>query len=357
MLMGMTSHDFDRAMEALARTQHGVFADRQAKARGGTARMIRYRVATGRWFELDDGVFALPGNPGTWLRQAKAAELSVRGSALSGRSAAALHGFTGFAKGAIELTAPRGARRSSRLAMVRHRDGVPTTVVSGIRVTTVEQTIIDLAGSSPVRLAAAIDDLLVGRRMQVHDLERAARRARLARLPGSKLLGLLAAERSPTAWVPPTNVLERALYAVLDDPVLPAYRRQVPFEWDFGRPNTVDAVIDDWRRVVEADGRRWHARWADFERDRERDHRAQKSGYEVTRFTYDQLVRTPATRARCCSRSAGSWRHEPMRGIHQMRCRRPYARRAWVGPGRGVAHKRGGSSTRRPQDNPREICG
>ena len=36
--------------------------------------------------------------------------------------------------------------------MMRHRDGVPTTVVSGIRVTTVEQTIIDGDESGRARL-------------------------------------------------------------------------------------------------------------------------------------------------------------------------------------------------------------
>ncbi len=46
------------------------------------------------------------------------------------------------------------------------------------------------------------------------------------------------------------------------------------------------------RRIVEGDGRSWHARVADFERDRARDHEAQRIGIEVSRFTMDQ-IRTP----------------------------------------------------------------
>lgn len=37
--------------------------------------------------------------------------------------------------------------------------------------------------------------------------------------------------------------------------------------------------------IVEADGRSWHARVADFERDRRRDHRAQRIGWGTSRFT------------------------------------------------------------------------
>ncbi|MGZ4692033.1 MAG: DUF559 domain-containing protein, partial [Acidimicrobiales bacterium] len=52
-------------------------------------------------------------------------------------------------------------------------------------------------------------------------------------------------------------------------------------------------LIPSWRRIVEADSRLWHTREADFERDRARDHLAQMHGYEVTRFTYHQLVADP----------------------------------------------------------------
>src|SRR4051812_11515184 len=164
----MTSHELDRAINALARKQHGAFSHSQAKQRGASDRMIAHRRSTGAWLELARFVYALPGSVPTWLRQAKAAELSIPGSAVSGRSAAALHGIPGFPKGAIEVTAPRGGRRESRVARVRHRVEVRTMVVAGIRATTIEQTILDLA--SVVHrsvLESALDDLLVGRRTTV----------------------------------------------------------------------------------------------------------------------------------------------------------------------------------------------
>jgi very-short-patch-repair endonuclease len=45
--------------------------------------------------------------------------------------------------------------------------------------------------------------------------------------------------------------------------------------------------------LTEVDGRRWHTRRSDFERDRERDQRAQMHGFEVTRFSYRQLTHRP----------------------------------------------------------------
>jgi very-short-patch-repair endonuclease len=90
--------------------------------------------------------------------------------------------------------------------------------------------------------------------------------------------------------VPPTNLLEAALYAVLGDARLPPFVRQHGFSWHGARPQRVDAYIPSWGRIVEADGRLHHARLADFERDRARDHAAQVHGIEITRFTYRQLM-------------------------------------------------------------------
>ncbi|MGZ4707677.1 MAG: DUF559 domain-containing protein [Acidimicrobiales bacterium] len=93
--------------------------------------------------------------------------------------------------------------------------------------------------------------------------------------------------------MPPANELERALKAVLDDPRLPPHDSQAALPWWPSAPQRVDELIPSWRRIVEADSRLWHTREADFERDRARDHLAQMHGYEVTRFTYHQLVADP----------------------------------------------------------------
>ena len=82
----MADHELDRAIEALARRQHGAFSISQVHQAGGDRQKAKRRVASGRWVRLDRGVYALPGNPPTALRQMKAAELAVPGSAISGTS-------------------------------------------------------------------------------------------------------------------------------------------------------------------------------------------------------------------------------------------------------------------------------
>lgn len=52
---------------------------------------------------------------------------------------------------------------------------------------------------------------------------------------------------------------------------------------------TVDAYLPSWRLIVEGDGRRWHTRRADMERDRLRDNEATAHGFAVLRFTYEML--------------------------------------------------------------------
>jgi len=70
---------------------------------------------------------------------------------------------------------------------------------------------------------------------------------------------------------------------------------------------TVDSYIPDWRMIVEADGRRWHTRKADFERDRLRDNAAAAAGMVVIRFTYQMLKNHPE---QCLQTllDAGRWR-------------------------------------------------
>jgi len=45
--------------------------------------------------------------------------------------------------------------------------------------------------------------------------------------------------------------------------------------------------------VIEADGRNWHTRRADFENDRRRDNALAVRGIQVLRFTYTMLVSQP----------------------------------------------------------------
>ncbi len=289
----MSARDLQRALEATCRRQHGVSRRQQALDLGFTERMVERRIKAGDWIRLGPGLYASSAAPATWRRQAKAAELSVVGSVVSHRSAAVLHGIPGFRPGAIELTAPPTATSRSPFAVVHRRSLIAARTVDGISTTTLARTVADFAGHIPLStLGAMFDDLVVRRRLSIDDLRHEYELLAPTHCRGIGAVGWLLDHRVD-GDVPSANALERALKRVLDDPRLPHAHHQAAFPWWPEAAFRVDAFLPAWRRIIEADGRRWHTREADFERDRWRDHLAQRHGYEVTRFTYRQLVEAP----------------------------------------------------------------
>jgi hypothetical protein len=293
----MSARHVDRAIEALARTQHGVFARRQALLRNATSSLIDRRLASGAWLRLAPGVYALPGNPPTWRRQLKAAELSVVEGAVCGAAAAGLHSLTGYRPARPEIVVPPTTSARNQLALVRRYDPGRLTTVDGIRVVSAAQALVDVAPrSSPRRLGRALDDLVVGDSAEL-DLVRARYLAARGRAGLRTLHGLLA-ERGD-GYLPTESELEVALRALFARPELPPATWQAPLPWleetHVGprRRQRVDALVEPWAVIVEADGRRWHTRVVDFERDHDRDLEALRHGYVIARFTWAQLTGRP----------------------------------------------------------------
>lgn len=287
----MTAWELDRAIDRIARRQHGAFSDRQAREAGATSRMTRRRVANGRWMELDDHVYALPSHPGTWQRQCAAATLSIDGAAVSLTTAAALHGLSGFRQGGVHIVVPRGTDHRSRLAKVHESSWPLVTLVDGIRTVTMADTFFQLAGCvDELRLSTAFADAVIAHGRLLPSLFDRYIDLVPARLRGIRSMRALL-DAHDIGEIPPTNELERLLDRLLDRvDGLPPRRRQAPLPgWSRGDAR-VDVLVDDWRLIVEADGRRWHTRFADFERDRWRDNLATSNGYDVIRFTYHQLT-------------------------------------------------------------------
>jgi Transcriptional regulator, AbiEi antitoxin len=287
----MSARDVDRAIEALARRQHGVFSRRQALLAGATSSLINRRVQSGAWLRLGPSVYALPGNQPTWRRQLKAAELSVQGAAVCGRAAAALNRLTGFRPARPEIVVPATASARSDLAVVRRYRPGSLTVVDGIRVVSAAQALVDAASHASVRLIRrALDDLVGDDPAQLDHVRRRFLAARGR--PGLAGLGVLLAERGD-GYVPTQSELEQALRDLADEPSVPTPTWQAPLPWRPTAPQRVDGLIEPWQVVLEADGRRWHTRVADFERDHDRDLTALRHGYVVARFTWVQLIHRP----------------------------------------------------------------
>ena len=94
--------------------------------------------------------------------------------------------------------------------------------------------------------------------------------------------------------LPEESELERRMRLVFGVATIPPIEWQAPFPGREPGLRRVDGLVRDWSLVLEGDGRAWHTRVDDFERDRRRDAEAAAAGLQTLRFTWYQLVDEPA---------------------------------------------------------------
>ena len=298
-----------RADQLLAH-QHGVISNRQAVTSGMSPSQIGRRLEAATWIRVSSGVYAVSTSLPTWERQLQSALLSHPGSLAAGRSAGFLHGFDGLKQSKPEILIPFGGNGRSPLARVirsRHFDAVAVASVRRFPITTRPETILTMSlRETPATIERLIDSELVRKKIRISDFDPILERLVNARQPGLGALRRIVRSRDSDSYIPPTTVLEKLLYGLLDVSDLPPSGRQIPISYESSKA-TVDAYIPEWKMIVEADGRRWHTREADFERDRARDNAAGASGLIVMRFTYTMLSQDPSSCLHTL-KEAGRWR-------------------------------------------------
>ena len=292
---GMDS-SLERKIRLIGEAQHGLVTRGQLLALGMTDRMIEFRLRVGLWDRVVPGVYGLPGrikDRRSWLA---AATLSLPGAVVSHESAAIIHQLPGVPDVAAVTVPYRTTHSFPGVVVHQSTDLTPPDVLTqdGLRVTSLSRTILDLAAVlRRERLERVVDHCLTARSVGVDalctQLDSVARRGK----PGVRLLRAVLEERGP-GYVAPESELERLAIQVLAMGGLPQPERQVPLPWDSGQLQRVDFAYPEERLIIEVDGRRWHTRDLDFERDRQRDNLATLAGWRVLRFTWRQLQEEPA---------------------------------------------------------------
>ena len=289
--MRMTKADL--AVAKLSRQQHGAWSRQQAIQRRMTPKMIRTRTTSGEWAILDHGVYGHIAATPTWERSVMAAVLAEPWAVASHRSAAVLHGLNGFRQGRPEVTVRPGANARGQLAIVHRGSDPRATKLRGIPAVSLDQVFIDLAQViSEPRLRRA----LASRADETPAILGAVRDryCELAPRGGRNLTALRATLlRFGAGDLPTRSVLEDRLASVLALPDIPPITWEAPFPGRCVGPQRVDALVEPWRLVVEGDGRAWHTRIEDFERDRRRDAKTAAAGFVTLRFTWHQLSIEP----------------------------------------------------------------
>ncbi len=291
---------FDPEVAAIAAVQMGVFARFQLLAAGVDPSRIKRRLQSGDWERLAPGVYGLPGHRESWARRLWVAYLAAGADAIVSHEAAASdYRVPGFPQGPLTITVPHpqhqrvaGATIHQSRVIERHH----WIVLYGRRTTTLARTLVDLAAwTSYSRLDAAYEYALV-----TDHLTQARMAACFAELlhparRGMTKLGTILDARGP-GHVPAASELERMLFAACDLVGLTPLR-QFPLPGHQIVTGCVDAALVEAKLILEADGRRWHTRVADFRRDRERDKAAARVGWQTMRFTHEELVEDPRAEA------------------------------------------------------------
>jgi len=282
----------DRVIGASAARQWGVVSRGQLLEAGLSPTTVRDRVRSGRLIRLHRGVYAVGHarlrREGQWL----AAVLAVGpGAVLSHRDAAGLHDLRPANHVRTDVTTTRQPRGIEGIAIHRTRvlDAQDITTVSGIPVTTVARTLLDLAGQVPHdHLTRAIKEAERQRTFDLRAVHAAMARTRGRTGRGHRALKKAIEECAAFEHHHTRSPLEDAFLRLLRNRGLP-----LPATNTYVEGFEVDAV---WRAqgvAVELDGWSDHQTRRSFETDRERDATLLAAGWRVVRFTYRQLKERP----------------------------------------------------------------
>ncbi|MBA3653031.1 MAG: hypothetical protein H0W70_02430 [Actinobacteria bacterium] len=289
--------EIDERLRRLAERQYGVFSFDQTEAQGADPYLRSQRLLARRWIAVGAAAYRMAGAPSTWRGLLLAAHWDAgRRSLVSHASAAQLHGWPGFADSPVEILVPKSLDHVCTIAHVRETrrfDLVRTTTVGLLPLVAPSDTLVHVAPTLRFRRLEWLVDELVGAKSV--DLKRlhAAFNTLSPGCRGLRGLRALLEDRSPGDPIPNTE-LEKLFLKVVTARGLPRFERQINLPGrEQAPPGRVDFLWPDVRIIVELDGRRWHTRVRDFERDSERRTHWLGLGYATAPVTWARLSTSP----------------------------------------------------------------
>ncbi len=271
---------------------------------GYTRGMIRHLVSTGRWRMLRRGILCAAllserSDP-LWLYAAAALLVMTAGAAISHETAGTLCDLpvsremsVGAATPLVYLTRSRTSRhgRHTHPGIIERAASLPDSHVGyrhGLLMTTAARTVIDLARSYPYSAGVALADAALHLELTTHAGMVAVRDA-CESWPGIQRAAQVI-DFADGAAESPLESRSRVTFALggLPAPILQA----VILLRDGGRAR-VDFLWTKWRVIGEADGRLKIQRPADLWAEKLREDALRELGYEVVRWTWDEIVNHP----------------------------------------------------------------
>lgn len=283
-------------MEIAARAagQHGLVTLCQLRDLGLSSSGVRARVDEGSLHRVHEGVYAVGHiRLDVGARYMGAVLACGPGALLSHRSSAALWGLRRDGRASIDVTAPNRRGRQPR-GIDAHRNGLlassDRTRRDGIPCTTVERTLVDLAGVVSVpELRKAVSEAEVLRLLDHGVLRGVIRRCRGRR--GVARLRMVLDEIRPEVRRTRSE-MERLFLRMCSRAGLPTPAVNAPLMIN-GATLRPDFMWREAGLIVESDGRRFHDTHSAFQRDRWREQEFQLAGWRVIHCTWEQIEREP----------------------------------------------------------------
>lgn len=276
----------------------GPFSHADAAAAGLTRARIRTLLASGAWIVLRRGVFcdatvAAHADP-MWLAAAAALAVMAAGTVVSHETAACLHDLpTAITPDGVWLTRRPTSQHGSHRhpGIVERAAAVPPehrTTLHGLPVTTVARTVVDLARHRSFNDGVVLTDTVLH-----HDRtttrELIAVRDACACWPGIRRATRVL-DFANGAAESPLESLSRLAFARFG---LPAPSLQALIRCPDGARFRADFLWALWRVIGEADGRVKYERADDLWREKLREDRLREMGFEVVRWTWDDIANRP----------------------------------------------------------------
>ena len=262
-------------------------------ALGVSDREIRWHIHTERIEQSHPGVYYLNATPPTWKSDVVAGVLAAGPDAVaSHRCAGVLWRLDAIYGQLIEVTVPyEQSPVPAGVLLHRTRRPNPSSVVEGIRVTSVEKTLLDLARILPPRvLEKATRSAIRDGTTTVDRLDR-----EVAVSGGRGVAGTRKYRRvvAAVSYDQSGSVAEIDLRHIVEDaPVAPPIQ-QLRVRLPSGDNAYPDFAWPDRRRIVEVDGFESHRDPGAFQRDLDRQNQLMDLGWEIRRFTASDIRNNP----------------------------------------------------------------
>jgi len=291
----MTQNDGpEAALARIAAAQEGLFTRRQALEVGLDACWVSRRRKSGLIVREYERVYRFAGAPQSLKQQLKAITLRAPGKVwVSHRGSGGFWQLDDVPAGTLEFTTSAGIKAASRAIHLHSVNGMPArdvTEVSGLPITTVHRTLIDLgavvdADTVEIALECALRRRITTVDRLIRRLDEVGGRGRR----GSGVLRAVLERRDPAA--PPTDsALEVRFLLLVRRHRLPVPIHQQVIRDENGFVARVDFAYPEAGVIIEVESRKHHLSPADWERDLRRHNRLATQGKRVLRITYKRML-------------------------------------------------------------------